>query len=85
MNKRGTGTIFCLIGTMLEAARYIAAAIFMSGVASWDAGLFACGLEYVGDYLSILSIIALTVGIIYLVSGEIEEWKKRKSQRKDGQ
>lgn len=42
------------------------------------------GWSMLGDHLTILSIIASAVGIIYLVWGEIEEWKKKKSQRKGG-
>ena len=45
MNKRGVGAIFCLIASILFSARYIAAAIFMSGVLSWDAGLFQADLN----------------------------------------
>lgn len=48
MNKRGTGAIFCLIGSLLFDARYITAAIFMSNVSSWDSMLLAEGLEYQG-------------------------------------
>jgi hypothetical protein len=34
-----------------DATRYLVAAIFMSGVASWDATMFEAGLEYVGSPL----------------------------------
>ncbi|MBS5988027.1 hypothetical protein [Clostridium sp.] len=71
MNKRGVGAIFCLIASILFSARYIAAAIFMSGVLSWDAGLFQAGLEYVGTPLLYLSILSLIVGVGYLV------WEER--------
>ena len=47
MNNKGIGSIFCLIAAIFMAARYMAAAIFMSNVSSWDAGLFASGLEYI--------------------------------------
>lgn len=75
MNKRGTGAIFCLIGGLLFAARYITAAIFMSNVSSWDRMLFAVGLEDQGHGLLIFSVISLIIGIIYLVWAEIEERK----------
>lgn len=72
MNKRGTGAIFCLTGGLLFAARYIAAAIFMSNVSSWDSMLFAAGLEYQGYGLLVFSAVNMIAGIIYLVWAEIE-------------
>ena len=75
MNKRGTGTIFCLIGSLLFATRYITAAIFMSNTASWDATLFEASLKYQGNGLLVFSIISLIIGILYLVWAEIEEKK----------
>lgn len=75
MNKRGTGAIFCLMGSLLFAAIYITAAIFMSNTSSWDSMLFAAGLEYQGDGLLIFSVISLVIGAVYLVWAEIEERK----------
>lgn len=75
MNKRGTGTIFCLIASLLFSARYITVAIFMSNTASWDNELFALGLEYQGNALLVFSIISLIIGITYLVWAEIDERK----------
>ena len=71
MNRMITGAIFCLTAGLLFAARYIAAAVFMSNVSSWDSDLFAAGLAYQGSTLLILSIVSLIVGIIYLVWAEI--------------
>lgn len=76
MNRRGTGAIFCFIGSLLFAARYITAAIFMSNVSSWDSLLFAAGLEYQGDGLLIFSVISLIIGAVYLVWAELEERKR---------
>lgn len=73
MSKRGTGAIFCLIAAVLFAARYITAACFLSNMQSWDAELFAAGLEYQGNRLLILSVISLIVGVIYLIRAELEE------------
>ena len=70
MDKRGTGTVFCLIAAILFSTRYIAAAIFMSGVSSWDSGLFSSGLEYVGTPLLWGSIISLIIGVSYLLWAE---------------
>lgn len=66
MNNKMIGTIFCLIAVILISAKYVAAAVFMSGVTSWDAELFAAGLEYVGPLLSRFAIISLIVGIFFL-------------------
>lgn len=77
MNKRGTGAIFCLIAAILYAARYLAAAIFMSGISSWNSNLFENGLEYVGSSLLTLSVVSLIIGIAYLIWAEIEEQKKK--------
>ena len=77
MNNKGTGAVFCLISAILMAARYLAAAIFMSGVSSWSNELFTAGLEYVGSPLLIASVIALIVGIAFLGYGLYEERKTR--------
>ena len=73
MNRRAAGVAFCAISAFLFASRYITAAIFGSGVSSWNARLFAHMLGYVGNTLTVLSIIALIVGIIYLVLAERSE------------
>lgn len=72
MSKRGTGTIFCLIGSLLFAARYITAAIFMSSTTAWDA-IFEASLEYQRNRLLIFSIISLIIGIFYIACAEIKE------------
>ena len=76
MSKRTAGVMFCLIAGGLFAIRYIVAALFMSGVSSWNAMNFAAGLEYQGNGLLIFSIISLVVGIVYLVRAEIEDKRK---------
>ena len=75
MEKRGVGAIFCFIAAILFSARYIAAAIFMSGISSWDSMLFAAGLEYVGIPLLTLSIISFIIGVAYLAWAEISKQK----------
>lgn len=79
MNKRGTGVAFIAIAAFLFSAKYISAAIFGSGLSSWDQGLFNAMLEYIGYPLSICSVIALLIGLAYIVWGEYEEFiiKKR--------
>lgn len=78
MNNKGIGTIFCLISAMLMCTRYIAAAIFMSGVSSWDSDLFANGLKFIGSPLKIASVLALITGIIFLSVGIYQDLKKEK-------
>ncbi len=70
MSRRVAGVGFCFIGAFLFATRYLSAAIFGSGVTSWNQNLFGSMLEYVGNTLTVLSIISLIVGIIYLVIAE---------------
>ena len=73
MNNKGTGAVFCLIAAILMAARYISAAIFMSNVSSWNRELFVLGLGYVGPALLIVSVIALIIGIVFLVYGLLKD------------
>lgn len=70
MNKRGTGWGFCAIAAFLYASRYVTAAIFGSGVTSWNHQLFGSMLYYVGNRLTMLSAVALVVGIGYLLLAE---------------
>lgn len=76
MNNKGIGAVFFLISAILISAKYIAAALFMSGVNSWDAGLFAAGLEYVGPFLTIASFASLIAGILFLGFGMYQDIKK---------
>ncbi len=73
MNNKGVGAIFCLISAILTSARYLAAAIFMSGVSSWSRDLFAAGLENVGPSLKVLSILSLAAGIVFLGYGMYQD------------
>ena len=76
-DNKGVGTVFCLISAILTSTRYIAAAIFMSNVTSWDSTLFQAGLSYVGSPLKITAIIALIVGICFFGYGVFQESKKQ--------
>lgn len=78
MNNKGIGAVFCVISAILISAKYISAAIFMSGGTTWDATLFAVGLEYVGPVLSIASVVALIIGLLFLGYGVYEEIGKNK-------
>jgi hypothetical protein len=78
MNKRGTGVMFIAIAAFLFSVKYLSAAIFGSGVASWDSELFNAMLSSVGTPLSICSILALIIGIAYIAWGEYEEFARAK-------
>lgn len=78
MNKRGTGVVFCLIATILFVARYLSAAIYLSGTTYLDYELFHNGLEYVGSGLLIFSIISVIIGSVYLILAEVEDKKSNK-------
>ncbi|MGE7024344.1 hypothetical protein [Solibacillus cecembensis] len=80
MNKRGAGVIFIAIAAFLFASKYMSAAIFGSGVLSWDEPLFSAMLSYVGEPLSICSMIALILGVAYICWGEYEEFTIKKQQ-----
>lgn len=77
MNNKGVGAIFCLISAILASTRYIAAAIFMSNVTSWDSSLFQAGLSYVGSPLKVAAIVALIAGICFLGYGLLQDLKKQ--------
>jgi hypothetical protein len=72
MSRRTTGVIFICLAAFLFGVRYLSAAIFASNVNSWSSDLFNAMLDYVGPAPTTLSIIALVVGIIYLLWAEIE-------------
>jgi len=78
VNKRGTGMVFILISAILFSAKYISAAIFGSGLTSWDEELFQNMLAYIGTPLHTLSILALAIGISYICWAEFEEIRAKK-------
>ncbi|WP_427137938.1 hypothetical protein [Psychrobacillus psychrodurans] len=82
MTRRGTGIAFIAISAFLISTKYISAAIFGSGVSSWSQDLFDGMLTYVGYTLNIFSVLSLLVGILYIVWGEYEELKLKKSINK---
>ncbi|WP_139209433.1 hypothetical protein [Paenibacillus sp. OK003] len=48
MSRRTTGTLLLVIAALLYSVRYLSAAIFGSGVTSWDSDLFQGMLNYIG-------------------------------------
>lgn len=72
MSRRGAGVAFCAIAAFLFGVRYLAAAIFGSGVRGWNADLFDAMLQYVGAVPLVLSLVSLVAGLFYLVWAELE-------------
>ena len=79
MNKRSAGVAFCAISAFLFFAKYFFKVILYA----LENGTFMRGFS--PDFLainltvntfSVLSAVALIIGIIYLIAGEIEERKK---------
>ena len=79
-SRRRTAVAFFLIAASLEATRYLAAAIFGSGVASWNRDLFLAMLQYVGPELRTFAIVALALGGIFLVWAELEALTARRDE-----
>lgn len=80
MNNKGIGAVFCLIASILMAARYMTAAMFMSGVSSWNSELFRAGLSYTGSSLKWAAVIALIVGVVFMGIGLYQDF--RNSEKK---
>lgn len=72
MSRRTTGTLLLVIAAFLYGVRYLTAAIFGSGVASWSSDLFQEMLNYVGTAPRNWSMVALILGLFYLIWAEYE-------------
>ncbi|WP_335870951.1 hypothetical protein [Bacillus sp. 2205SS5-2] len=81
MSRRGVGISFIAIASFLISSKYISAAIFGSSLQNWNEGLFNAMLEYVGNTLSNLSVIALIAGILYLFIAEFESIRNKKKEQ----
>ncbi len=77
MTRRGVGLGFCGIAAFLFASRYVCAAIFGTGVKSWDSSLFSAMYSYVGSDLTTAAVIALVAGVGYLIWAEVPTIKNR--------
>ena len=73
MNRRTTAAVFFAIAAFLYATRYIAAAIFGSGVNSWDSNLFQAMLSYVGRGPLVWAAAAAILGVVYLAWAELAD------------
>lgn len=77
MSRRGAGIALIAIAAFLYSVHYLSAAIFGSGVVSWDSELFNLMLQYVGPNLNYAAVTALIAGIAYLIWGELIDWRER--------
>ena len=59
--------ILYFTAALLQCAKFVSAAIFMSGTQSWNAELFTQGLKYVGGTLDIISICAVVLGVALML------------------
>lgn len=75
MNRRAVGFGFVFTAALLYAVRFLSAAIYGSSQASWNADLFRGLLQYVDQGLTTFSIIALVLGVLYLIWGELTAQK----------
>lgn len=73
MTKRSTANTLLVIAALLFAARYLAAAIFGSGMVGWSAEIFNALLQYVGSGLHTAALVALVAGVAYLIWAELAE------------
>ncbi|MBC7324265.1 MAG: hypothetical protein H5T99_02985 [Moorella sp. (in: Bacteria)] len=77
MSRRTAGVILLAIAAFLHSTHYLAAALFGSGVTSWNTDLFQAMLRYTAPGLTLWIRIALLSGVIYLLWAEIEVWRQK--------
>lgn len=75
MSRRGFGLGFCVIAAFLYAVNYIAAVMWLPQVTAYatDKGRLGTAYDEVGHGLTILAVVALCVGVVYVVWGEAPE------------
>lgn len=83
MSRRAAGIVFVSCAALLEAGRYLAAAVFGSNVSSWNADLFQAMLQYVGSGLVVWSRALLIVGIVYLAWAEMGAYHARRQKQNE--
>ena len=79
MSRRITGAMFCAIAAFLFGVRYVVAAQLFGGMhpGEIDPATLDQYLNYAGTPLLTGSVVALVVGIAYLVWAEVEDLRKR--------
>ncbi|MFS1515909.1 hypothetical protein V1503_05210 [Bacillus sp. SCS-151] len=84
MNKRGTGSLFIAIAAFLISTKYLSLAIVLNVMVTVTLTDVVRLIEEYSEGFTVLStasLIALVIGIIYIVWGEVEEIiGKRKDQ-----
>lgn len=76
MFKMVAGAVSWLLAGMLESARYVAAAVYMSGGATQSRELFNSGLSYVGMRLEILAAVAFCAGAALIIWAAADQRRK---------
>jgi hypothetical protein len=79
LSRRTTGAAFCAIAAFLFGLRYVVAAQLFDGMnpGAIDPSTLDQFLDYAGTPLLTGSVVALVVGIVYLVWAELEDLLKR--------
>ncbi len=78
--RKVVGVIFCCIAAILYVANYLAAVIYMPHIRNFSTppGHLGAAYKIVGRTPEHLAYIALVVGIVYLVIGELNQIKSQK-------
>lgn len=76
MNNKGVGTIFCLISAIMYGLRYVIAGMMLTNSPTQGDTIFQDHLAYVGSWPLIISIVALVVGVFFLLLGLFKDGKK---------
>lgn len=71
MSRRTAGIYLICAGAMLYATQFLTAAIFGSGVASWNQDIFNSMIQATDQGLQVWSKIAFGVGLFYLAWAEV--------------
>ncbi len=77
MSRRTAGVGLIAIAALIYSARVIATAILTNQFSNTDSQVFANYLMYTDQGVSVLTTIAILVGIGYLVWAEIEDHRKK--------
>ena len=79
MDRRVIGLGFCAISTVLYSVNYIVAAQLAQTISSWRTppGRLGTAYEQVGTMPHNLAIVALIIGILYLVIGEVAALQRK--------
>ena len=75
--KKIAGSILILAAVISYCCKYLCAAIYMGGLSERSAENFKLGMEYVGGWFDVISVVTLLLGIIYIVYSEYEERNKK--------